>query len=197
MYTKEQIEKAVKSKGYVWFNGSKDYDVNVVGVRNSSTLSQVTNLFDDKITLSYKVNGEWFFHSWDATTEPGKKGVMQFHNSGGVARLVPNQYRGAYAVSMHRGKYQALCQRLKNVTVWRDKNRDMNFDEIIQDTGMFGINIHKAGTVSNFVENWSEGCQVFKRTKDFNDFMVLINRAKEIHGNHFTYTLITSNDING
>jgi hypothetical protein len=197
MYTKEQIEKAVKSKGYVWFNNSKDYDVNVVGVRNSSTLSKVTNLFDDKITLSYKVNGEWFFHSWDATTEPGKKGVMQFHNSGGVARLVPNQYRGAYAVSMHRGKYQALCQRLKNVTVWRDKNRDMNFDEIIQDTGMFGINIHKAGTVSNFVENWSEGCQVFKRTKDFNDFMVLINRAKEIHGNHFTYTLITSNDING
>ena len=197
MYTKEQIEKAVKSKGYVWFNGSKDYDVNVVGVRNSSTLSKVTNLFDDKITLSYKVNGEWFFHCWDATTEPGKKGVMQFHNSGGVARLVPNQYRGAYAVSMHRGKYQALCQRLKNVTVWRDKNRDMNFDEIIQDTGMFGINIHKAGTVSNFVENWSEGCQVFKRTKDFNDFMVLINRAKEIHGNHFTYTLITSNDING
>ena len=197
MYSKEQIEKAVKSKGYVWFNASKDYDVNVVGVRNSSTLSQVTNLFDDKITLSYKVNGEWFFHCWDATTEPGKKGVMQFHNSGGVARLVPNQYRGAYAVSMHRGKYQALCQRLKNVTVWRDKNRDMNFDEIIQDTGMFGINIHKAGTVSNFVENWSEGCQVFKRTKDFNDFMVLINRAKEIHGNHFTYTLITSNDING
>lgn len=197
MYTKEQIEKAVKSKGYVWFNGSKDYDVNVVGVRNSSTLSKVTNLFDDKITLSYKVNGEWFFHSWDATTEPGKKGVMQFHNSGGVARLVPNQYRSTYKVSMHQGKYQALCQRLKNVTVWRDKNRDMNFDEIIQDTGMFGINIHKAGTVSNFVENWSEGCQVFKRTKDFNDFMVLINRAKEIHGNHFTYTLITSNDING
>jgi hypothetical protein len=197
MYTKEQIEKAVKSKGYVWFNGSKDYDVNVVGVRNSSTLSKVTNLFDDKITLSYKVNGEWFFHEWDATTEPGKKGVMQFHNSGGVARLVPNQYRSTYKVSMHQGKYQALCQRLKNVTVWRDKNKDMNFDEIIQDTGMFGINIHKAGTVSNFVENWSEGCQVFKRTKDFNDFMVLINRAKEIHGNHFTYTLITSNDING
>jgi hypothetical protein len=197
MYTKEQIEKAVKSKGYVWFNNSKDYDVNVVGVRNSSTLSKVTNLFDDKITLSYKVNGEWFFHEWDATTEPGKKGVMQFHNSGGVARLVPNQYRSTYKVSMHQGKYQALCQRLKNVTVWRDKNKDMNFDEIIQDTGMFGINIHKAGTVSNFVENWSEGCQVFKRTKDFNDFMVLINRAKEIHGNHFTYTLITSNDING
>ena len=197
MYSKEQIEKAVKSKGFVWFNGAKDYDVNIVGVRNATPGQKVTNLFDDKLTLSYKVGGEWFFHEWDATTEPGKKGVMQFHNSGGVARLVPDQYRGVYAVSMHQGKYQALCQRLGDVTVWRDKNRDMNFDEIIQDTGMFGINIHKAGTVSNFVENWSEGCQVFKRTKDFNDFMVLINRAKEIHGNHFTYTLLISSDING
>jgi len=197
MYSKEQIEKAVKSQGYVWFNGAKDYDVNIVGVRNATPGQKVTNLFDDKLTLSYKVGGEWFFHEWEATTEPGKKGVMQFHNSGGVARLVPDQYRGVYAVSMHQGKYQALCQRLGDVTVWRDKNRDMDFDEIIRDTGMFGINIHKAGTVSNFVENWSEGCQVFKRTKDFNDFMVLINRAKEIHGNHFTYTLIISSDING
>ncbi len=197
MYSKEQIEKAVKSKGFVWFNGSKDYDVNIVGVRNATPGQKVTNLFDDKLTISYRVDGKWFYHEWDATTEPGKKGVMQFHNSGGVARLVPDQYRGAYAVSMHQGKYQALCQRLGDVTVWRDKNRDMNFDEIIRDTGMFGINIHKAGTVSNFVENWSEGCQVFKRTKDFNDFMVLINRAKEIHGNHFTYTLIISSDING
>jgi len=197
MYSKEQIEKAVKSQGYVWFNGAKDYDVNIVGVRNATSGQKVTNLFDDKLTLSYKVGGEWFFHEWDATTEPGKKGVMQFHNSGGVARLVPDQYRGVYKVSMHQGKYQALCQRLGDVTVWRDKNRDMDFDEIIRDTGMFGINIHKAGTVSNFVENWSEGCQVFKRTKDFLDFMVLINRAKEIHGNHFTYTLIISSDING
>ena len=197
MYSKEQIEKAVKSKGFVWFDGAKDYDVNIVGVRNATPGQKVTNLFDDKLTLSYKVGGEWFFHEWDATTEPGKKGVMQFHNSGGVARLVPDQYRGVYKVSMHQGKYQALCQRLGDVTVWRDKNRDMDFDEIIRDTGMFGINIHKAGTVSNFVENWSEGCQVFKRTKDFNDFMVLINRAKEIHGNHFTYTLLISSDING
>ena len=117
MYSKEQIEKAVKSQGYVWFDGAKDYDVNIVGVRNARPGQKVTNLFDDKLTLSYKVGGEWFYHEWDATTEPGKKGVMQFHNSGGVARLVPDQYRGVYAVSMHQGKYQALCQRLGDVTV--------------------------------------------------------------------------------
>ncbi len=36
-YTKEQVEAAVKSKGYVWFEGAKDYDVNIVGVRNAAT----------------------------------------------------------------------------------------------------------------------------------------------------------------
>ena len=33
-FTKDQIEKAVKSKGFVWFDGPKDYDLNIVGVRN-------------------------------------------------------------------------------------------------------------------------------------------------------------------
>jgi len=196
IYTREQIAAAVKTKGYLYFAGAKDYDVNIVGVRNSDTGKTVTNLFDDKLTISYRVDGKWFYHEWDATTEPGKKGVTQYHNANGVARLVPNQYRGVYAVSMHQGKYQAVCQRLGDVTVWRDKNKNMTFDEVETDTGMFGINIHKAGTVSSFVENWSEGCQVFKRVKDFNEFMVIANRAKEIHGNHFTYTLLESKDIN-
>ena len=195
-YTREQIEAAVKAKGYVYFAGPKDYDVNIVGVRNSAPGQKVTNLFDDKLTISYRVDGKWHYHEWDATTEPGKKGVMQFHNAKGVARLVPNQYRGVYAVSMHQGKYQAVCQRLGNVTVWRDKNKNMTFDEVETDTGMFGINIHKAGTVSNFVENWSEGCQVFKRSKDFDEFMKIINKAKDFYGNHFTYTLLESKDIN-
>ena len=195
IYLREQIEAAVKAKGYAYFAGAKDYDVNIIGVRNSDTGKTVSNLFDDKLTISYRVDGKWFYHEWDATTEPGKKGVMQYHNANGVARLVPNQYRGVYAVSMHQGKYQAVCQRLGNVTVWRDKNKNMTFDEVETDTGMFGINIHKAGTVSSFVENWSEGCQVFKKVKDFNEFMVIANRAKEIHGNHFTYTLLESKDL--
>ena len=71
----------------------------------------------------------------------------------------------------------------------------MTFDEIETDTGMFGINIHKAGTVSSFVENWSEGCQVFKKSADFEEFMAICRKAKAIHGNSFTYTLIESADI--
>ena len=200
MYTKEQIEKAVKSKGYVWFDGSngKGYDVNIVGVRNNSpsTYKKVTNIFDDYITLTFKdENGVEQYYCWSATTDPGKKGVQQFHNSKGVARLITGQYRGVWAIDKHQGKYEALCQRNGKVDVWRDGNKDLIFDEIIKDCGMFGINIHKAGQDSMWVENWSEGCQVFKRVKDFDEFMKICRKASKIWGNKFTYTLIESNDI--
>ena len=200
MYTKKQVEAAVKSKGYVWFEdtANKTYDVNIVGVRNNNSLiaDKVTNLFDDCITISFKdETSNWQFYCWSGTCDPGKKGVMEYHNKKGVARLVPGQYRGVYAISKHQGKYEALCQRLGDVTGWRDKNKNMTFDEVETDTGMFGINIHKAGTVSNFVENWSEGCQVFKRAKDFEEFMAICRKAKAANGNKFTYTLIESADI--
>ena len=192
--TREQIEAAVKAKGYAWFEGAKDYDVNIVGVRNSATGQKVTNAFDDTMTLSYKVNGAWVFHTWPCTTDPGKKGVMEYHNAAGVARLVEGQYRGSHAIGLHQGKYEALRQ-AKNVKVYRDANRDMNYDENKIQEGVFGINIHKAGADSTYVENWSEGCQVFKKAADFEAFMAIIRKAREVHGNSFTYTLIESADI--
>ena len=194
MYTREQIEGAVKAKGYTWFEGVKDYDVNIVGVRNSSTGQKVTNAFDDFLTLSYKIDGEWHFHIWPATTDPGKKGVMEFHNAAGVARLVEGQYRGSHGIGLHQGKYEALKQ-FGKVKVYRDDNRDMNYDETKIQEGVFGINIHKAGANSTYVENWSEGCQVFKKAADFEEFMVIARKAASVGNSKFTYTLIDSKDI--
>jgi hypothetical protein len=199
-YTREQVEKAVKAKGYTWFEdaSNKTYDVNIVGVRNNapSVADKVTNVFDDTLTISFKdESGNWQYYAWYATCDPGKKGVMEFHNNKGVARLVPGQYRGVWKIDKHQGKYDALCQRLGNVTVWRDANKDLLFEEKVTDTGMFGINIHKAGTDSTWVENWSEGCQVFKRAKDFDAFLSICKKAAKIHGNKFSYTLLESTDI--
>jgi len=193
-YTKEQIEEVVKSKGYVWFEGTKDYDVNIVGIRNSSTGDKVTNVFDDCLTVSYKEGGVWKSHCWPATTDPGKKGVMEYHNAAGVARLVPGQYRGSHTIGLHQGKYEALKQQ-KPVKVYRDKDKDMQYDENVIQEGVFGINIHKAGADSTYVENWSEGCQVFKKSADFDSFMKIMNKAASIHGKSFTYTLVESKDI--
>ena len=195
-YTREQVEAAVKAKGYVYFEdvNNKGFDVNIIGIRNSSTGQKVTNAFDDHITLSYKENGEWKFHIWSATTDPGKKGVLEYHNAAGVARLVEGQYRGSHGIGLHQGKYEALKQ-AKNVKVYRDANKDLNYDENKIAEGVFGINIHKAGADSTYVENWSEGCQVFKKSAEFEEFMKICRKARDTHGNSFTYTLIESSDI--
>ena len=150
MYTKEQIKDTVLAKGYKWFDdaANKGYDVNIIGVRNNapSIADKVTNVFDDHLTITFKDEaGIEQFYCWNATTDPGKKGVMEFHNNKGVARLVPGQYRSIWSIDKHQGKYDALCQRNGNVTVYRDANRDLMFSESVTDTGMFGINIHKAG----------------------------------------------------
>ena len=195
-YTREQVEAAVKAKGYVWFEdaANKGFDVNIVGIRNSATGQAVTNAFDDTLTISYKENGEWKFHSWSATTDPGKKGVLEYHNAAGVARLVEGQYRGSHTIRLHQGKYEALGQ-AKNVKVYRDANKDLTYNEDKIQEGIFGINIHKAGADSTYVENWSEGCQVFKKSADFEAFMTICRKSRDIHGNSFTYTLIESTDI--
>ena len=200
MYTREQIKATMLAKGYTWFDDDKNksYDVNIVGVRNNapSVADKVTNVFDDYLTISFKdETGAWQFYCWNATTDPGKKGVMEFHNNRGVGRLVPGQYRGVWKIDLHQGKYKALCQRNGDVTVYRDANRDLTFQETVTDTGIFGINIHKAGQDSTWVENWSEGCQVFKRVKDFDAFMSICTKASKIHGNKFSYTLLESTDI--
>ncbi len=197
-YSKELIEKAVKSKGHVWFEdtNNKGYDVNIVGVRNSATGDKVTNVFDDTITVSFKENGEWKYYEWSCTTDPGKKAMLEYHNPNGVARLVEGQYRGSHSIGLHQGKYPALKQ-AKNVKVYRDKDKDMQYDENTIQEGIFGINIHRSSATgtSTYVENWSEGCQVFANVKDFDAFMTICNKAKDIHGNSFTYTLIESADI--
>jgi hypothetical protein len=191
--TREQLEAAMIKKGFAYFSDG-ELNLNIIGVRQSSTGNKVTNLFDDFLTLSYKHNGAWVFKKWAATTDPGTKGVKEFHNAAGVARLVAGQYRGSHAIGLHQGKYEALKQ-AKNVKVYRDANKDMTYDESKIQEGVFGINIHKAGADSTYVENWSEGCQVFKKSADFDEFMLIVKKAAALHGNSFTYTLLNSNEI--
>ena len=193
MYSKEKIETTVKKKGYKWFD-DKDLHLNIVGVRNSDTGTKVTNAFDDKITLSYKKNGTWIYKEWMNTTDPGTKGVKEYHNAAGVARLVPGQYIDSHFLGLHQGKYEALKQQ-KPVKVYRDANRDMNYDENKIQEGVFGINIHKAGADSTYVENWSEGCQVFKRAAEFEEFMAIVRESNKAGFKSFTYTLLESKDI--
>ena len=174
-YTLKQIESTLKEKGYKWFENG-DYNLNIVGVRNSETKGKVTNKFDDCITLSYKVDGEWQFHCYECTTDPGTHWVEHPMLEIGVAILKPGQYRSSHKLRLHGGKYLALGQQ-KNVTVYRDSNRDDNYDldENNTTTGLFGINIHRAikyaGRASTNVGKWSAGCQVIAANDDWHAFL--------------------------
>lgn len=187
----ESIAKACKAKGYAWLD-----QINIVGVRNSATGKKVTNVFDDLITVTYIEGGVWKYAEFDITTDPGKKSMLEFENPNGVARLVPGHYKNSHTIGLHQGKYEALRQ-LGNVKVYRDKNKDMLYDENSIQEGVFGINIHRSNplTESFSVENWSAGCQVFKRAKDFAQFMKIVNQFKVPMANKFNYTLIESKDI--
>ena len=183
MYNIAQLKRTITGLGYKWFEEG-DYNLNIIGVRNSSTGLKVTNAFDDDIILAYKVKDNWELLTYKFTTD----------NGAGTARLKAGQYRGAYMLGLHQGKYKALRQ-CGPVVVYRDFKNDGVYQEDRTERGVFGINIHKAGLDSIRVDRWSEGCQVFKRTQDFNKFMAICETAAEIWGNSFTYTLINSSDL--
>lgn len=198
-YTREQIEKAMESLGHKYFHHGA-YNVNIVGVRNAATGDEITNKFDDCMTISYKDdNGDWHFNCWKCTTDPGKYWAEHLLNPDGVAILKEGQYRGSHKIRKHQGKYDALCQK-GPVKVYRDKNMDDEYDLIEENVheGIYGINIHKAGSWKSGsvqVDKWSAGCQVFSKEDDFYDFMNVMYKARDRWGNSFSYTLINSNDI--
>jgi hypothetical protein len=201
-YTRKQIETAVKSKGYKWFEdvNDKGYDVNIVGVRNSETKHKVTNRFDDCITVSYKKEGEWKFFCFQCTTDPGTHWMENCMLKKGTAILKPGQYRGSHKIRKHQGRYEALGQQ-RPVQVYRDPNRDDKYDLLEEsvDEGLFGINIHRAtkyaGKKSTQVDKWSAGCQVIAANDDWTTFMKIMRKARAVWGNSFTYTLLESKDI--
>lgn len=188
--TPEQLLSWVKSKGHIVFDGPEKWDMNIIGVRS---LGGSTNTFNDKMFIvARNESGALQMWSWDITTDPGTFWLTTPGNSMGTACLVPAQYRGAYRYGLHKGK-PALVQ-VKNVKVFRDNDRstqhDMDPRTITE--GVYGINIHRAGTDSKNVDNWSAGCQVFKRNKDFEEFLAICTMQSRIHKGWdlYTYTLM-------
>ena len=193
------FKKLFEKKGYTYFEKG-NYNMNIIGVRSNQN-NKVTNKYDDCLVLIYNTETGWKRQIYNITTEPGHSSMKAPSNAKGTAILAPGQYREAYKIDKHNGKYDALCQRNKVVKVYRDNNHDEVYDykpETI-DTGMFGINIHRSNETwtRSTVDGYSAGCQVFNDPKEFNSFMTLVKKSAAIFGNCFTYTLINEEDIDG
>jgi hypothetical protein len=196
-FTLDQIKSAMIAKGYKWFEEG-DFNLNLIGVRNSDTGDTVTNAFDDTFFIAYRDAGKWKIHNYACTTDPGAHWQQAPMNAGGTASLVPNQYRSTWRIDLHQGLYKALKQ-FKPVDTYRDKNKDLTYTRHIEDitNGIYGINIHRASAtgVSNRVDKWSAGCQVLADSADFANLMYLAHVAEKKYGNSFTYTLLESKNI--
>tara|TARA_R110000822_G_scaffold47109_3_gene125137 strand:- start:9173 stop:9775 length:603 start_codon:yes stop_codon:yes gene_type:complete len=189
------LKSIMNRKGYSFFEKG-EYNLNIIGVRSNI---KIANSFDDHLLCVYKSNSEWNIKVYTITTDAGRYWLKNPMNPKGTALVVPNQYKGIYRLDKHLGQYTALCQRCGDIQVYRDNNRDMvlDFDPNNIDTGMFGINIHRSNpsSESNIVEKWSAGCQVFKKVKEFNEFINICELASEKWGNKFSYTLLNEKDL--
>lgn len=190
------FEKLFAEKGYAYFTKG-NYNLNIIGIRRSG--NKVTNTFDDVCVVIYKDNNDkWVRRIYNITTLPGASYMgKEMGNSKGTAILVPGQYRGCWEIGLHKGKHTALVQR-KPVKVYRDNDKDQEYDfePTRIDTGCFGINLHRAGVDSYYVNNWSAGCQVWKTAKEHTAFMELCKRQiLNGRGKTFTYTLLNEEDL--
>jgi hypothetical protein len=191
----EAVLSVIENKNYRIFSNEAGFDLNIVGIR---TKELQANRFDDFITVFYKMHAEWIFNCFKATTDPGAYWLENPMSGMGTAILKEGQYRKAFRIGKHHGKYLALVQN-SPLTVIRDANRDtrLDLDSGREETGMFGINIHRASGYheSIQVDKWSAGCQVFCDPNQFEFFMNLCKQGRDAFGNSFTYTLLHERDF--
>lgn len=192
LLTRLKVFERMRAKGFdIFENDSREYNLNIIGIRSKTAK---VDEFGCQLYVGYKHHGKWNDHSYRITTYPGRTYLQRLLNPAGCAILCEGQYKGIYAIRKHRGKYDALCQTHGPVRIFRDKDKDDQFDlnpNTIED-GEYGINIHNSpdGKATIRVGAYSAGCQVFSDDNDFFNFMALCYRARDIYGNKFTYTLI-------
>ncbi len=199
----QAVLKVLPQKGHrVYDTKNTDWNLNIVGVRARVTKP---NKFDDWLLVFHRFMGEWDIRHYQITTDPSPHYLKTPINPKiGTAVLVEGQYRGVYKLDTHNrgrpGAHKALCQRLGDVSVFRDNNRDgeMNFNPDAIQKGRFGINIHRGPRNGNWTADntiYSAGCQVFADDRKFDEFLKICEKAAESFGNKFTYTLINEKDF--
>lgn len=194
----EKIINVMTSKGYrIYDTDTIDWNLNIVGIRNKNLRPEQ---FDDTLAVFHKFKGTWYIYYYPITTDPSLHYLKNPIHRRGTAILMEGQYNGAYCIDKHRGLYDALCQRLGDVKVFRDNNRDgyLQLNPATIEVPVRSINIHKRfnNDTDNFNHRaYSAGCQVFMDKRHFNEFMLKCKAGMRSFGNRFTYTLLNETDF--
>ncbi|WP_271273811.1 hypothetical protein [Aliamphritea hakodatensis] len=192
--TVDVLRAACAARGYAFFEDG-DFNLNIIGIRAAD---MAANTFNDFMCLVFKVAGEEKHFVFECTTDAGTYYRENPMVVDGTMVFIPGQYRGAYKMGLHQGKFPALVQ-CKRLPVWRDNNRDAVVDVAFPavEYGLQGANIHHAAYkgVSQLVGKWSAGCQVLADYYDHRILMAIAEKAAAIWGNSFTYTLFTEEEV--
>lgn len=172
-------------------------DVNLFGLRNEA--SQESDLFNDFIGIC---SGD-IIKVYSGTTDPGAWWTLHPVTASGVtgaAHLCEGFHKNAWRVGVHAQgtpfAHEALVQTGNKVRIWRDlKNNFTHDDGDPEQSGYFGINIHRAGLDDpTKIGKYSAGCQVVRHHKDFDELMGIIkaseNFKKNKAGARFSYLLL-------
>ena len=154
----------------------------ILGVRSNE---DNPNIFDDKF---YIFKNKTFLMVMSGTTNPGISILKKFekYNYNGAAIPKANAwYYDMWIYGLHRGKIQALLQRGRKISVYRDNNKDQNSDEKGKlYSGYFGINFHlnsydmKSKIKKKYINSWSAGCQVPNDPVKYSALMDRLKREK-------------------
>jgi len=195
LLTWKKIKEILDSEGD---SAKMDFNkYNMVALRNYLSVKQKSsNHFVDLFILMSpsKDKKVWAF---PATTVPGPvympkqfrnwyiaTGTSDTINPKGIAIVQPGVYE--YVVGAHNG-YKAFNQK-GNVRINRyspvDDPKKANFDTFSpgkEETGQFGINIHRADSSGKTekVGSYSAGCMVFQDAKDLNFVLDKLSEAKQ------------------
>lgn len=187
MYTIEAIKDALAKFGYqiheeYWYP-------NFIGIRDLSNV----NTFNDTLILIQHRPTDILFKQYAFTTDPSKTNLENPVNKEGTAILCEGWHKEIWKFGLHKGQYEAFVQN-EPVEVYRDNDKDdiieLSHEQIHE--GIYGINMHKAGVDSTYVDKWSAGCQVFKKKEDFE---AVLNLAKSSSFTVFDYYLILKDAI--
>lgn len=189
----QKIKAAFAAKKYKFFDGSKPYDLNIIGIRSKS---KVLNLFNETLAVVFRDEiGERRIEYFPYTTKPGLHYLQNPLHPNGCAILQEGQHLGTMKKRKHRGKYDALCQ-AKSMPFYRDNDKDNELElygEVY--VGNIGLNIHRESLarIDQVVGRNSAGCGVIQANFDY--FMFLIDQGIKYWKNQFSYTLINESDF--